>query len=669
MDKLDINGKPYPSPYFAASQPLCSGTAIIVLAPQLSSMKRLLRAVALLTTAVALPAYAQVFDFTGNSQLNGAYVFREAIYAANADGSVGRAIVDYGTITFNGNGSYTESVSEVDSKNGLSSYTQSGSYSISASGYGYITHPFDPSAGLLYGSVTNGVFIGSATESGINDMMVAVPASSATNGTFSGNYTLDYFNIGTGLQVDSFDSTTQLAANGNGNIGTVQVKTYQGKPNTQPINQSESGVTYSFTSGIGTLKFPTTTNLAIQGNKRMFISPDGNLIFGGSDTGFDFFVGVRRASGTPPLMSGLYFTGAINDVPGEFDTFYGAFTANNTVELEHQRFLSTANANGRPQNYTATGVLPSSPTSDYTDTLSAVEYTISQDAALRIGIGQSPYIGLRIAARAPQNAIASTNLPFIFPTGVINAASYAPFTSGVAPGELVSIYGANLATSTVVSQGGTPFPTKLGEVQVLMNNRPAALYFVSPGQIAAIVPYGTTENVVQIQVNRNGTTSNAITEFRYLTAPGIFSQSQSGEGIGAVLHADYSLVTEARPAKPGETVQVFLTGLGGVFPSIADGGLGGATTGSLNTTLPGAVGGYIDGLAADVAYSGLAPGLAGLYQVNLTVPAGAANGNVFLDIATSDAYTSQVALPIGSAIASDAIGSRKAAEKPFVRRR
>jgi len=369
-------------------------------------------------------------------------------------------------------------------------------------------------------------------------------------------------------------------------------------------------------------------------------------------------------------MDGLYYSAGLNDVPGEFDTFNGAFTARGTVLLEHQRFLSTAN--GRPQNYTAVGVLPSSAVSDYTDTLSAVEYTLSQDASIRIGVGQSPYVGLRIAVRGP-TFTAPSSAPYIDPTGVINAASFAPFTSGVAPGELLSIYGANLSTSTVVTPGGVAFPTSLGGVQVFMNNRPAALYFVSPGQIAAIVPYGTTEGVVQIQVNRGGVTSNAVTEFRYLTHPGIFSQSQSGEGIGAVLHADYSLVTEAKPAKPGEVIQVFLTGLGGVFPTVADGALGGATATNLNTTLPGTVGANIDGIVVDstgIPYSGLAPGLAGLYQLNVTVPAAASSGNVFLDIATPDAYTSQVALPVGAATASsDTVVPRKAEERPFVRRR
>ena len=56
----------------------------------------------------------------------------------------------------------------------------------------------------------------------------------------------------------------------------------------------------------------------------------------------------------------------------------------------------------------------------------------------------------------------------------------------------------------MVTQGGNPFLTTLGGVQVIMNNRPAALYFVSPGQIAAIVPYGITESVIQVQVVRNG---------------------------------------------------------------------------------------------------------------------------------------------------------------------
>ena len=432
-----------------------------------------------------------------------------------------------------------------------------------------------------------------------------------------------------------------------------------------PVNQNETGVTYTFASGIGTLRFPTTTNLALQGNKILYISPDGNFIFGGSATGYDLFVGVRRSSGTPPALDGLYYTAGLNHVPGSLDTFYGAFTARGTVMLEHQRFLASANT--LPQNYTGAGVLPGSATTDYTDTLSAVDYTISQDASIRIGVGQTPYLGLRIAVRGPKFT-PPANTPYIDPTGVINAASFAPFTTGLAPGELVSIYGANFATKTTVTAGGIAFPKLVDKVRVLMNNREAPIYFVSPNQIAAIVPYGTTEGVVQVQVESNGVVSNTVTLFRYVSSPGIFSQSQTGEGIGAVLHTDYSLVTEASPARPGEVIQVFLTGIGPVFPTINDGAPGGATANTLNQVTPGTVKGYIDNLTSEISYAGLAPGLAGLYQVNMKVPDDASSGNVYLDIATADSYSSQVALPVGTAVAAFPV-SRKAEEKPFVRRR
>lgn len=629
-------------------------------------MTRFLRAVAILTASAALPLSAQVWDFTGNSLLSGTYVFREVIYVPNADGSIGRAIAVSGNITFSGSGTYTIAGNVVDTGAPSGTYNTTGTYSIAPNGYGFMKHPY-ASSGSIHGMVSNGVFIASSTENGINDVMIAVPASSATNATFSGNYTLDYLSVA-GAQASTYDTIGQLNANGNGNIGSVSLKTYLGARNTQPIIQSAGGVTYSFTSGVGTLRFPTTAQLAIQGNKTMYISPDGNFIFGGSATGLDLFVGVRRASGAPVRLDGLYYSAGLNHIPGSFDTFYGAFTARGTVMLEHQRYLSTLN--GVPVNYTSVGVLPSSPTTDYTDTLSAVEYTVSQDGSIRIGAGQTPYASLRIAIRGPKfTPPAST--PYIDPTGVINAASFAPFTTGVSPGELVSIFGSNLATSTVVTQGGVTFPPTLGGVRVLMNNRPSALYFVSPGQIAAIVPYGTTEGVVQVQVERNGVTSNAVTMFRYATSPGIFSQSQSGEGIGAVLHTDYSLVTEAKPARPGEVVQVFLTGLGAVFPTIAAGAAGGTT--DLNKTLPNSVVGYIDNLTAEVSYAGLAPGLSGLYQMNVKVPDNASTGNVFLGLTTPDGETSQVALPVGSAQASSPASSpvsRNATEeRPFVRRR
>ena len=68
-----------------------------------------------------------------------------------------------------------------------------------------------------------------------------------------------------------------------------------------------------------------------------------------------------------------------------------------------------------------------------------------------------------------------------------------------------------------------------------------------------------------------------------MTAPGVLTQTQNGLGYGDVEHADGSLVTPKNPAQIGETVSVYLTGLGAVNPAISDGSAGLATA-PFNTT-------------------------------------------------------------------------------------
>jgi uncharacterized protein (TIGR03437 family) len=632
-------------------------------------MNQFVRRAAFLLAVCAAPAAAQLWDFSGNSRLSGTWVFRETIYVANAAGSINRAVVLYGNITFNpAQGSYSLSGNVIDSAVGSGPYTTSGAYSIGSNGHGFLRHPYS-SSGFLHGLAADGIFIASATESGINDLFIAVPASSATNATLSGNYTLGYFiTQGGGPVSNSYDTVAQFAANGNGNIGTVTSRTYLGN-SPAPVNVVMSNVTYSFANGIGTVRFPTTGQPPLRGDKQLMISPDGNFIFGGSiATGagavFDLFIGVRRGASAPEF-SGLYYSAGFNHVPGALDTFYGALTARGGTILEHQRYLATSGPT--PVNYTGSSVYPPG-ASEYTDSASAVEYTIADAGAIRIGVGQSPYLGLRLAVRAPRFSAPPGTAPYINPTGIINAASFAPFTAGLAPGELVAIFGERLSSATHVMQGGEPFPLSLNGVQVFMNNRPAAIYYVTPSLVSAIVPYGTSEPIVEVKVVRDGVESNVVYLFRYLTGPGIFSQAASGEGLGAVLRSNFSLATPANPARPGEVISVYLTGLGAVSPSIPDGAVGSSTT--LNRTPPGTVRAFVDNLEAEVLYSGLVPTLAGLYQVNLRVPDNASAGNVFLDIATPDAYTSQVLLPVGPPTASsDAAPPAKAPAAVFLRRR
>ena len=114
----------------------------------------------------------------------------------------------------------------------------------------------------------------------------------------------------------------------------------------------------------------------------------------------------------------------------------------------------------------------------------------------------------------------------------------------------------------------------------------------------------------------------------------------TGTGPGAILHADFTVVNEGSPAKKGETVLVFLTGLGGTSPAVADGTAGGSNPPSrINAGMAVLVG----GIPADVSFAGLAPGFPGLYQLNVKIPANLVNtGALPLAIQTGDSFHDQV---------------------------
>jgi uncharacterized protein (TIGR03437 family) len=121
--------------------------------------------------------------------------------------------------------------------------------------------------------------------------------------------------------------------------------------------------------------------------------------------------------------------------------------------------------------------------------------------------------------------------------------------------------------------------------------------------------------------------------------------NQSGTGLAAILHADYSLVDENKPAVPGEVVSIFLTGMGAVNPPVADGTAGGADPVSRTTASPLYV--LVGGQLAPLQFSGLAPGYPGLYQINVRLPlAFPARGSLPLAIQTGNAFHDQVDIAV-----------------------
>jgi uncharacterized protein (TIGR03437 family) len=582
---------------------------------------------------------AQTFDNSGNSMLNGKYYFRELIFTSTDEAAV------YGNITFSG-GTYSISGTQIFDCNQTgcslpSNYSTSGTYTISASGFGFISEQLLNSQ--IYGAVgANGVFVGSSTESGAYDLFIAAPVSSQGLSTLQGSYSLSFMDP-TGLLTNglAYDASLQMTSNGSGNIGTVNLSVYA--TSSTPTNQSLSGVRYIVSNNAFVVTFPSSSSSSalIQGQEYLYSTPDGSFVFGGSPQNFDMIVGVRTGTSGSGLGAGSLYYQAGMDIDNSqasssagFDTYYGSFfTVNSNTLLGHQRIQSGA---GSAQSYTYADGYQAA---NYTDLLFSAQEVIGA-GGIRIGVGVGPYPSLSVAIPAPR--FASNSGVYLSPIGVVNAASSAPFTAGVSRGELITLYGANIGPDTIQFTSTVPFPTTLAGVQVLINNRPAPIYYVSSGQVSAIVPYETTGSVAQIQVVNNHSSSNVVTELVNATTPGLFTIPAGGIGYAAAEHADGSLVSPSHPAQVGESIAVYVSGLGDVLPSIVDGtpGVSSSTTNTITAS--------VNNKAATVAYAGLAPTLVGLYQVNVQIPSGIAAGDWYLDISGPDSYTSEAVISVGS---------------------
>jgi uncharacterized protein (TIGR03437 family) len=184
-------------------------------------------------------------------------------------------------------------------------------------------------------------------------------------------------------------------------------------------------------------------------------------------------------------------------------------------------------------------------------------------------------------------------------------------------------------------------------VSVTIDKVPAPVRSISPTLLYVLVPDTTAGPTAAVVVNNNGMSSNAVEVPVAATAPGIFSLNGTGIGPAAVLHLDYSIVTTANPAKRGEIVSIYLTGLGAVTPMIADGAAGGTNPLSVVTAQ---VNLLVGGVPAKILFQGLAPDYPGLYVMNVVVPPDlnvTATGPFPLAIQTADGFNDQVDLIVG----------------------
>lgn len=244
-------------------------------------------------------------------------------------------------------------------------------------------------------------------------------------------------------------------------------------------------------------------------------------------------------------------------------------------------------------------------------------------------------------------------------TNVQSAASFQT-AQALAPGTYLAIFGSNLSTDTQGrtwaaadftsnANGTLNMPKSLDGSSVTVGNVPAYIYYVSAGQLNIITPSTIAAgNNIPVVVTVNGEVSATFNVNLQNLAPAFFAwypgTSENGKYLIAQ-HLNYTNVGPVglfpgaatnftTPAQPNETIQLYGTGFGPTVPAIAP-GIETDKVYNLSPTPTATVG----GIPATVVFAGLIPPLSQVYQVDVTIPSNAPNGDLAL-IVTVDGVQS-----------------------------
>ncbi len=226
-----------------------------------------------------------------------------------------------------------------------------------------------------------------------------------------------------------------------------------------------------------------------------------------------------------------------------------------------------------------------------------------------------------------------------------SAVSSASWSGPIAPNSLISLFGTGFQTLgltralNALDLGSQTVPSVLSCASVEVNRVRAPIAYSSWGQLNIVVPSGTAPGPAEIRVVLNPANravfSAPITVTAAAAAPALFTadgkKSVATFAGTNTLVADPATGTGAKAAKPGDMVTLWATGLGATNPAFDAAVIVTAAAPTVNpvtvllngTPLP----------AANVLYAGMAPGLmAGVYQVNIQIPAGVAAGDATLKL-------------------------------------
>jgi uncharacterized protein (TIGR03437 family) len=233
----------------------------------------------------------------------------------------------------------------------------------------------------------------------------------------------------------------------------------------------------------------------------------------------------------------------------------------------------------------------------------------------------------------------ASNRPLFTGSSFVGAAS---LSSGMplGIGSISALFGQNLATQKDRARG-FPLPLSLGGTSVTINGIAAPLFDASPSQINFFVPYELAgQTTATIVVSSTTGVAEVVDVPLTSVSPGLFLMDSTGD---AAVHMNGQPVNIAAPAAGGEIVMIFATGLGPVSNAPADGAPAPTNPLAMDqvTSLV-----TIGDVNAKVLFAGLAPGSAGLYQIDVVVPVGLPSGPATLTIATGSLFANNAILQI-----------------------
>jgi uncharacterized protein (TIGR03437 family) len=192
--------------------------------------------------------------------------------------------------------------------------------------------------------------------------------------------------------------------------------------------------------------------------------------------------------------------------------------------------------------------------------------------------------------------------------------SNASFAKAFAPGMQAAVFGTGLAPAGKTAPG-LPLPVSLNGVSATVNGVTAPLYYVSPGQVNLQIPYETSLGTAVLALNNNGQVASFQLPIS-MVAPGIYP---------VVIDATADAYNTA---SPGDVVEIFITGDGDLNPSLATGATPASGTAASQLPKPRQpVSVTVAGTPAAVAFAGVPNGLAGVTQINFTIPSGVPAGS------------------------------------------